>query len=84
MKDPLDEAQVSVRQAYQAMFHFLDNYYQMTQSDEIRGMLGSMALDSDGLPMDPAYSQDWLDAIRKAKEEAPEPRLLGGKHPWLQ
>ncbi len=51
------------------MFAFLDEYYNLTKSDDIGGLLGSMALLDDGHPADPAMLQEWLDAIDKVKSD---------------
>jgi len=51
------------QEAYEAMFRFLEAYYDRTGSDEIGALLGGMALDEDGQPMDPAAWSDWLAAI---------------------
>lgn len=64
MTDPL-----SVRQAYLAMFRFLEGYYDRTHADEIGALLGGMAFDEDGQPMDPALWSDWLVAVRDVASE---------------
>lgn len=53
------------KQAYLAMFSFLEDYYMRTKSDEIGAMLGAMSLASDGKPMDMAYWLEWERAIEK-------------------
>lgn len=45
MTDP-----ISIRQAYIAMFRFLEIYYDRTHADEIGALLGGMAIDEDGSP----------------------------------
>jgi hypothetical protein len=57
-------------QAYAAMYHFLDQYYQGTQSDDVGALLGAMSL-LDGEPADSAIASDWEDAVEFA--------LSGGK-----
>lgn len=47
------------------MFFFLETEYERVQSDEIGGLLGSLQLTVDGMPMDPGAWQDWLDAVGK-------------------
>ncbi|WP_221931610.1 hypothetical protein [Palleronia caenipelagi] len=49
-----------------AMFSFLEDYYSRTQSDEIGSMLSGLCLMSDGNPMDPAYWDEWEQAVQKA------------------
>lgn len=53
------------KEAYLAMHSFLESYYEMTQSDEIGGLLGSMSLLEDGNPADAAYIDDWDLAVKK-------------------
>ena len=48
------------------MVCFLEAYWERTQSDEIGALLGGLALDADGRPMDPAAWSDWLAAIELA------------------
>ncbi len=64
MTDPL-----SIRQAYMAMFRFLESYYDRTHADDVGALLGGMAIDEDGEPMDPAAWSDWLDAVRQTAAE---------------
>lgn len=59
---------LTIEQAYRAMFYFLEREYELTKSDELGGMLGSLSwhIWKDGGPADPAAWQDWQDAVRKA------------------
>jgi len=57
---------LTIEQAYQSMVCFLEAYWERTQSDEIGALLGGLALDADGRPMDPAAWSDWLAAIELA------------------
>lgn len=57
---------LSDRQAYAAMFSFLENYYRSTNADEIGSLLGSMSIVSDGLPLDRALWDDWKSAVEKS------------------
>jgi len=52
------------KQAYLAMFAFLEQHYLRAPSDEIGNLLGSMALLPDGTPADRAYIEDWETAVR--------------------
>ncbi len=59
--------QLTEREAYLAMFHFLEAHYKRGL-EELGGLLGSLALLPDGSPADPACLQDWklaVDAVRK-------------------
>jgi hypothetical protein len=57
---------LSEAQAYAAMCFFLEGVYQRMRSDDIGGLLGSLALLEDGSPADPALSRDWREATQKA------------------
>jgi hypothetical protein len=59
------------KQAYAAMFRFLERLYMRTKSDELGGLLGEMSMLEDGLPADPAIVDDWRQAVEYA--------LRGGK-----
>jgi len=64
--------QLTGRQAYMSMFCFIKNMHDIGWI-HLGGLLGSMAL-IDGIPMDAAITDDWLDAVRYvlAKEECAE------------
>jgi len=55
--------------AFKAMYSFLDNYYQLTKSDDVGGLLGSMSLLSDGSSADPAIKEEWEEAVEKALKQ---------------
>lgn len=55
--------------AYRSMFYFLQDYYQLTESDEIGGLLGGMALLEDGGPADAAVAEDWQKAVERARHD---------------
>ncbi len=57
------------------MYSFLEGYYQLTGSDEIGGLLGSMSLLSDGATTDPAILSEWLEAVQKAKNNEVDAQL---------
>ncbi len=52
-------------EAYEAMFAFLEGYYNRLKSDEIGGLLGSMSL-IEGKPVDQALWDDWCEAIESS------------------
>lgn len=64
----MEEIKLTIEQAYRAMFYFLENEYNITRSDEIGGMLGSLSWNiwSNGGTGDPAAWKEWQDAVRKA------------------
>lgn len=57
---------MTVRQAYLAMYFFMEKLYKMTNSDDMGGFLGGMSLLNDGLPADAAVWSDWMEAVNKA------------------
>jgi hypothetical protein len=57
---------LSAPQAYAAMYAFLEARYQMTMSDDLGALLGSMSLLEDGTPADPAIGSDWEVAVSQA------------------
>ena len=60
---------VTEREAFEAMFGFLVEVYERTQSNEFASLLGSMSLLPDGKPVDPATWSDWLDCLQRAKRK---------------
>lgn len=62
------EDTLTVKEAYAAMYAYLENLYQLTGSSDLGGFLGGMSLVGDGGTADPAAWEDWMDAVRKAKE----------------
>ncbi|WP_154381942.1 hypothetical protein [Duganella guangzhouensis] len=51
--------------AYKAMFRFLEKYYELTGSDDVGALLGSMGHLSDGRPADAAMLGEWHACIRE-------------------
>lgn len=51
-----EEKVLTRKEAYLAMFSFLDEYYQVNRIDAIGSFLSSMSLMADGEPMDIAFS----------------------------
>jgi hypothetical protein len=58
---------LTIEQGFGAMFEFLERYWKRGKSDEIAMLLGSMAIQSDGRPADPALWADWLTSCEKAR-----------------
>jgi len=59
--------ELTKKEAYLAMYAYLDKLYSLTSSDDLGGFLGSMSLLPDGDPADPTVKQDWEEAIGKVK-----------------
>lgn len=60
---------LTMRDAYAAMFVFLEELYRRTESDDLGALLGGMSLLEDGETADPACWADWQAAVRKAKTQ---------------
>ncbi len=58
---------ISVRQAYLAMYSFLDELYTKYEFEQIGSLLGGLSLITDGSPADQAAWTDWLRAVERAK-----------------
>ncbi len=54
------------KEAFLAMYAFLEQRYELTKSDDIGSLLGSMSLLEDGENADSAVKSDWNQAIQKA------------------
>lgn len=61
---------LSLEQSYLAMQLFLEKYYNLTGSDDIGSLLGSMQMSDDGKTMDPAIWDDWLSSVEKTLENS--------------
>ena len=61
----MNNSTLTEKQAFLAMYSFLDEYYQLTKADDVGSLLGSLSLLEDGGTADPAIKADWLKAIEK-------------------
>lgn len=54
--------------AYNAMFNFLDKYWERTKDSELGGLLGTMSpkLFAGGKPIDPVMHKNWKQIFDKA------------------
>ena len=59
--------QLSEREAYTAMFAFLEHRYRLTEPDDLGALLGDMSLLPTGSTADPAIWDEWLNPIKEAK-----------------
>jgi len=58
---------LTIKQAYAVMILFLDLYYQHTKSDDIAIVLGCMKLLPDGMSVDPAAWEDWIECAQRVQ-----------------
>ncbi|MGP0175242.1 hypothetical protein ACSVIJ_25665 [Pseudomonas sp. NCHU5208] len=61
----MSETKITTKQACLVMIAFLENYYSLTNADEIGALLGGLSLLPDGSSADPASKSDWDNAIQK-------------------
>lgn len=66
------------RQAYDAMYAFLEEYYGQTKSGDVAALLGAMSFLPDGGTADPAAWQDWMKCVQKALSGGVDTRLQLG------
>ena len=57
---------LTTRQAYRAMFFYLEKLYKVTKSEDLGGWLGSMSLLDDGTPADSALWDYWMESVDRA------------------
>ena len=68
MKTFSNDPVLSEKEAFLAMYAFLDAHYRRSLSDKIGSLLGSLSLLEDGQPADVAFSEEWRKAVENAKE----------------
>ena len=56
------------KEAYNAMYAYLVKLYEITKSDDLGGLLGSMSTLPSGEIADPAVWDDWLECVEQAKK----------------
>jgi len=62
-----DSDKITIREAYAAMYCYLQRYYELTGADELGVLLGSMSLLPDGGSADPAAWSDWVKAVEEVR-----------------
>jgi len=65
----METDRLSLKEAYLAMFEFLDRLYERTKSDALGSVLGDLSLLPDGSTADPAAWGDWLRCVEKAQQD---------------
>lgn len=58
---------LTVKEAYLAMYAFLNELWKRTGSDDLAGFLGGMSFLESGHTADAAAWDDWLDAVKSAR-----------------
>ncbi len=64
----MSNSNLTDKEAFLAMYAFLQHWYEMTKSDDIGSLLGSMSLLEDGRAADLAIESYWFEAVEKALE----------------
>lgn len=72
-------ADLTIQEAYLAMYSFLEHEYLLTNSDDIGGLLDSMSLVHDGGTAVPATWEQWGDVIEKVKSGHVDASLNPGR-----
>lgn len=70
---------LTIRQAFDAMVHFLERQYALDKSDDIGTLLSSLSLQiwADDMTADPAAWDDWMESVQKVlMPDTPENRRL--------
>ncbi len=60
-------SEITSKEAFLAMFSFLEKHYDLTKSDDIGALLGSMSLLEDGVTADSAVWEEWQESIKRVK-----------------
>ncbi len=66
------DLQLTTKEAYAAMYLFLDDLYKQYGFDQLGGILGGMSLLEDGTTADPGYWHDWLQMVQKSIGQQPD------------
>ena len=67
MRCTMPEPKLSIREAYLAMYAYLEGLYEETKADYLGGLLGGMSLLEDELTADPAAWRGWIEAVAKVR-----------------
>jgi hypothetical protein len=73
----------SKKDAYLAMFSFLEGYYRQTEDDGVGSLLSGMCLMDDGMPMDQAYWLDWERAVENALNHTVDAGVRFSGNPFI-
>lgn len=55
-------------EGYRVVCQYLNDIYDQTHDDTLGSLLGGMSLLPDGTPADPAYTEDWNNAVNHAMQ----------------
>jgi len=57
---------ITVREGFLAMGLFVDRFAREA-GDDLATLIADITIEPDGMPVDPAAWDDWLDCVRRAK-----------------
>ena len=69
-------ADLTPRQAYEALIHFLKAVQRRTRSSDVHALLDLLQFLGDDLPVDPALWEAWIAAVRAAGQPLTEERAF--------
>jgi hypothetical protein len=69
------EENLTLKQAYDAMYAYLIELHERFGYDQLGGLLGGMSTLEDGSTADPATWTDWLKAAEKATQGKVDTKL---------
>ncbi|MEL6302450.1 MAG: hypothetical protein AAFV47_11045 [Pseudomonadota bacterium] len=67
------------KEAFLAMYSFLEAEYELTKSDDLGGLLGSMSLLADGSTADPAIWSEWENACDRVSRRVVDGALRSNR-----
>jgi hypothetical protein len=70
------EILLTIDDAYDAVFYFLDDFFMRTKSGDIGCLAGDMAFLEDGSSADSAATSDWEDSVQKIKPSITKPLTI--------
>lgn len=71
-----DKIKLTVKEAFLAMFRFLEYQYEMTNSEGISDLLGDLQIMEDGFPVDQGDWEVWLQSIHDIKNGIDNSKLV--------
>ena len=69
MKDANES--ITLREGYEMMLHLLNNYLELTGSEDLTDILSGGEYLADGQPTDSAFWDYWLEARETLRKEGP-------------
>lgn len=64
------EEKLTLKEAYEAMYIYLEKIYDNFKYDALGAILGDMRLLKDDEPIDKAVWEDWLEAVKKVRKSS--------------